>query len=727
MRSPRSIVPARLTMSDRAITTENHRHSNSRSLHDKGLIAFRGYNLTIVVFIVAGLLLSLAVYAVSANKFPFPQAIIDVFPFADWVNQTQTWLEANIRTYTRAMTEVVKVPLEGLEETLWELPWLFVLLLLVLPSLAYGGLRLGLLTFAGVMFWGTVDMWFEAMSTLSLMTVSVAFSALIGVLLGIMASQSDRFDHFIRPILDTMQTMPAFVYLIPAIFFFGVGATPAAMAIIIYALPPAVRLTNLGIRQVPDTMVEAAQSFGSSRLQMLLKVKLPQALPSIMLGVNQCIMMGLGLAVLAVFIGGGGLGEQVWKALQRLKVGWAFEAGVCIVFMAIIFDRLSYALSGVSKEKTKSREHGVVFRLLPQSWDENSLARLIEQPIGWISDQFIAIGKTLTRFIATPLQFLWPALSNWLTYRPLLILGLLIMLAVYFLAAQFKWMNSFPADWELSFREPVDFAINWLTINPTFIGITKFIRSTIFLYFLDPLDSFLSGLPWWYVMAILGLIVWKSTTLKFAFITTAFLVFLAAAGLWEISMFTLAGTSVSVGICMLVGVPLGVLAAYSRPVDVVLRPILDTMQTMPAFVYLIPALFFFGGNKTTAVIATVIYAIPPVIRLTTLGLRQLPPQVDEVAGSFGSGTLQTLFKVKLPMASPSIMLGLNQAVVFALAMQAITPLVAGLGLGKEVFDAMNIADMGKGLTAGIGIVLLTILLDRLTQGWTRNQQRALGL
>jgi len=625
------------------------------------------------------------------------------------------------------MTEVVKVPLEGLEETLWELPWLFVLLLLVLPSLAYGGLRLGLLTFAGVMFWGTVDMWFEAMSTLSLMTVSVAFSALIGVLLGIMASQSDRFDHFIRPILDTMQTMPAFVYLIPAIFFFGVGATPAAMAIIIYALPPAVRLTNLGIRQVPDTMVEAAQSFGSSRLQMLLKVKLPQALPSIMLGVNQCIMMGLGLAVLAVFIGGGGLGEQVWKALQRLKVGWAFEAGVCIVFMAIIFDRLSYALSGVSKEKTKSREHGVVFRLLPQSWDENSLARLIEQPIGWISDQFIAIGKTLTRFIATPLQFLWPALSNWLTYRPLLILGLLIMLAVYFLAAQFKWMNSFPADWELSFREPVDFAINWLTINPTFIGITKFIRSTIFLYFLDPLDSFLSGLPWWYVMAILGLIVWKSTTLKFAFITTAFLVFLAAAGLWEISMFTLAGTSVSVGICMLVGVPLGVLAAYSRPVDVVLRPILDTMQTMPAFVYLIPALFFFGGNKTTAVIATVIYAIPPVIRLTTLGLRQLPPQVDEVAGSFGSGTLQTLFKVKLPMASPSIMLGLNQAVVFALAMQAITPLVAGLGLGKEVFDAMNIADMGKGLTAGIGIVLLTILLDRLTQGWTRNQQRALGL
>ena len=671
--------------------------------------------------------MSLAVYAVLGYKFPFPQFIIDAFPFADWVNEGRTWLEANLKTYTRAIADVVKIPLEWLEETLWVLPWMVVMLALVLLSLAYGGLPLGLLTLAGVMFWGMVDMWYEAMSTLSLMAVSVAFSALIGVLLGIVASQSDRFDRFLRPVLDTMQTMPAFVYLIPAIFFFGVGATSAAMAVIIYALPPAVRLTNLGIRQVPATMIEAAESFGSSRLQLLFKVKLPQALPSIMLGINQCIMMGLGLAVLAVFIGGGGLGEQVWKALTRLKVGWAFEGGIAIVFVAIIFDRLSYAVSGVSRSNTKEQATGMIFRLLPQKWDENRIAIAIERPIGWICDACKSAAARITSLVATPLRFVLPGFSNWLTKKPLLIFGLLILAVVYFLAPHVKWMSSYPSSLELSIREPIDYAINWLTINPTFIGITKAIRSSIYLYFLNPLDSFLSGLPWWYVMATIGLIVWKSTSLKFAFVTTAFLVFLAAAGLWEISMFTLAGTVVSVGICMLLGVPLGVLAAYSRPVDAFLRPVLDTMQTMPAFVYLIPALFFFGGNKTTAVIATVIYAIPPVIRLTNLGLRQLPSEVDEVAGSFGSGTLQTLFKVKLPMASPSIMLGLNQAVVFALAMQAITPLVAGLGLGKEVFNAMNTANMGKGLTAGIGIVLLTIMLDRLTQGWTRNQQRALGL
>ena len=674
-----------------------------------------------------GLLVSLAVYFSAANKFPFPQAIIDAFPFADWVNEAQTWLEANLKVYTRAIAEVVKVPLEWLEEKLWELPWTVVLLLLVLPALAYGGLRLGLLTFVGVMFWGMVDMWYEAMSTLSLMAVSVAFSAILGVMLGIVASQSDRFDSLIRPILDTMQTMPAFVYLIPAIFFFGVGVTPAAMAIIIYALPPAVRLTNLGIRQVPETMVEAARSFGSNRLQMLLKVKLPHALPSIMLGVNQCIMMGLGLAVLAVFIGGGGLGEQVWKALTRLKVGWAFEGGICIVFMAIIFDRLSYAISGVEEDTSKIAANRLRFRFLPQKWDQNAVANAIERPLGRICDFFKKIASKLTNTIAMPLRFVSPAVANGFNKRPFLLFGLLILLIVYFLASSIKWMNSYPSALEVSFREPIDFAINWLTVNPTFIGITKFIRSSIFLYFLDPLDSFLSGLPWWYVMAALGLIVWKSTSFRFAITTTAFLFFLAAAGLWEISMFTLTATAVSVGICILVGVPIGILAAYSKPVDSMLRPILDTMHSLPAFVYLIPALFFFGGNKTTAVIATVIYAIPPVIRLTNLGLRQLPEEVDEVAGSFGSGTLQTLFKVKLSMASPSIMLGLNQAVVLGLAMQAITPLVAGQGLGKEVFTAMNTANMGKGLTAGIGIVLLTIMLDRLTQGWSRNQQRALGL
>ncbi|MDJ0613380.1 MAG: ABC transporter permease subunit [Rhizobiaceae bacterium] len=698
-----------------------------QSTVNKGLFTYRGSNYTVLVLSLLGLLFSLLVYGIAKNTSVFPQAVIDSFPFVETINDAQKWMEENIRHITRAISDAVRVPLEWLEEVLWELPWVFVLLAMVLPALAYGGLRLGLLAVVGVCFWGMVGMWYEAMSTLSLMAVSVSFSVVLGILLGVLSSQSERFEAFLRPILDTMQTMPAFVYLIPAIFFFGVGAPSATLAIIIYAIPPVIRLTSLGIRQVPATMVEAAQSYGSTRAQMLWKVKLPQALPSIMQGVNQTIMMALGLAVLAVFIGGGGLGEQVWKALTKLKVGWAFEGGIAIVFMAIIFDRLSYAVTGVSSGKMAHYGDGPRFYLLPQKWDANPLARAIEMPIGVVWNAFATVGIAITNYFAKSIKPLSPGFSDWLAPKPFLLIGSLILAVVYLIGPEVKWMNSYPRAWEYSIREPIDFAIDWLTINPTFIAVTKFIRSFVFLYLLDPLDKFLVGLPWWYVMAALTLIVWVSTNMRFALTTLVFLIFLAAAGLWEISLFTIAGTAVSVLICIAIGVPLGIVAAYSKITDAVLRPILDAMQTLPAFVYLIPALFFFGGNKTTAIIATVIYSIPPVIRLTTLGLRQLPPEIDEVSNSYGSSTLQTLFMVKLPMASPSIMLGLNQAVVMALAMQAITPLVAGEGLGKEVYHAMNVANMGRGLAAGIGIVLLTIMLDRLTQGWTKNQRRALGL
>lgn len=690
-------------------------------------LSFRGHDFSVWAAVLGGFAISLLVYSLTANVFAFPQFVIDAFPFEEWVNNTQRWLEANFKTHTRAIAQIVKTPLEWLEEVLWELPWLFVLLMFVLPALAYGGLRLALFVCIGVMFWGMVDMWYEAMSTLSLMVVSVAFSAVLGIFLGILAASSDRFDAFLRPILDTMQTMPAFVYLIPAIFFFGIGAASAAMAVVIYALPPAVRLTNLGLRQVPANMLEVGNSFGSSWLQMLIKVKLPQAKPSIMLGINQTIMMALGLAVLAVFIGGGGLGEQVWKALTRLKVGWAFEGGVCIVFMAIMFDRLSYAITGVSGSATEQSKHAVRFHLLPQKWDENVVAQTLEKPIGWIWHRVATAGSALSAAVARPFTLVSQGVAQSITSRPFLLVSLILLALLYFFGGDVKWMSTYPRAWELSFREPIDFAVEWLTVHPGFIGVTKLIRTFIFLYLLDPLDSFLGGLPWWYIMALLGVIVWVSVNARFAIVTVLFLVFLGAAGLWEVSMFTLAGTSVSVIICMIIGVPIGIAAAYSRTIDSIVKPVLDTMQTMPAFVYLIPALFFFGGNKTTAIIATVIYAIPPVIRLTALGIRQLPTEIDEVTNSFGSSTLQTLIKVKLPMASPSIMLGMNQAVVFALTMQAITPLIGGLGLGKEVFDAMNRANMGQGLAAGIGIVLLTILLDRLTQGWNENQRRALGL
>jgi ABC-type proline/glycine betaine transport system permease subunit len=192
-------------------------------------------------------------------------------------------------------------------------------------------------------------------------------------------------------------------------------------------------------------------------------------------------------------------------------------------------------------------------------------------------------------------------------------------------------------------------------------------------------------------------------------------------------MYTFAGTAVSVLICVIIGLPIGIFAANSKTADGMIRPVLDLMQTIPTFCYLIPALFFFGGSPTTAIFATVVYALPPIIRTTSLGIRQVPETIGEVGDAFGTTRLQALLKIKLPLASPSILLGLNQTIIMALAMQTVTPLVAGLGLGKEVYDAANTADTGKGLTAGIAIVLMAIILDRLSMAMTQTNRKALGL
>jgi glycine betaine/proline transport system permease protein len=175
------------------------------------------------------------------------------------------------------------------------------------------------------------------------------------------------------------------------------------------------------------------------------------------------------------------------------------------------------------------------------------------------------------------------------------------------------------------------------------------------------------------------------------------------------------------------GVPLGILAAYNRTVDALLKPVLDTMQTMPIFVYLVPVIMLFGGGQVSAVIATVIYAIPPLIRCTTLGIRELPEEINEVSRSFGASTIQILVKVKIPMAMPTIMVGINQGIMMALAMEVITPLIGGKGLGLQVFEGMSTYGIGLSLQAGIGIVLLAIILDRISQAWTKSQREAMGL
>ncbi len=662
----------------------------------------------------------------------FPQSISEPFTFSLWIDNGEAWLKDNYRWLTRMISHQIRDILYAVEDFLMLSPWLFIAAMLTLISLAIGGLRLALLAILCCLFWGGVDMWDATMQTFALMGLAVLMSTVIGVIVGIICSQNTLAENIVRPVLDTMQTMPAFVYLMPAMFFFGIGGPPAIFATMVYALPPAIRLTNLGIRQVSKESIEVARSFGSNRLQVLFKVQLPLALPSILMGINQTIMMALGAVVLATFIGAEGLGSEVWRAIYKLKVGWAFEGGLCIVFMAIIFERISVALSTDDLPKPSQ---GQRFYLLPQTWDRNSIAIFIEKIIGstWqgVSYVFTTLALSIAWLALNGLRFVNLGWANYISKKindsVFLIGSFVILLSIWLFDAYVLTIGSFPEFLQFSIREPIDSAVSWLTTNSSFIAFTKGLKAVVYLYMLNPLDIFLTHLPWYFIIAIFSLVSLVSIGYRFALMTAALLLFIGACGLWSSAMLTLSSVLVSIIVCIIIGIPTGILCASSRRFNSLLRPILDSMQTLPSFVYLIPVLMFFGGNIVSAVIATVIYALPPVIRLTTLGITQVPETYTEVSTMFGSTKLQRLLKVQLPMAVPSIMLGINQGVMMGLAMQVITPMIGGLGLGKDVFYAINTSETGDGLAAGIGVVILAVILDRWGQAWTKKQRTALDL
>ena len=695
-----------------------------KSNNSKNIIT---YSAILITFLIA---LWLSFQSEGPSK--MPKVVTDEFTFTAWVNDGEDYLKKNYRWFTKIIAGYIKNGYYFLEDFLIDSPWLLVAAIIFLPCLIAGGLRLGLYSLFVIYFWGGTGMWDESMQTLALMGLSVLLCVVVGVTLGVMCSQSDRFDNFMKPILDTMQVMPAFVYLFPALFFFGIGGAPAILATMIYAMPPIIRLTNTGIRQVPEQTIESATSFGSSKLQLLFKIKIPLSLPSIMMGINQVIMMALALVVLACFIGAEGIGGQVWLAIRNLDVGWAMEGGLCILFMAIMFDRFGLALS-----KTKETLPSDVqkFYLLPQSWEKYTIAKIIEKPLEFLSGLVNFVCINITKYIAYIFEFLISLfnkdiakdIGELLSKRYYVIPSFIIFFLISFIDSSLFKIGTFPEDWKLSIRQPIADGVKSLTVNPGFIAFTKGLRAFIYLNLLRPLDTFLTHTPWWYTTGVFVAIGYFTVGLRFAFVTLLLLLFIGANGIWPQAMITLSSVLVSVILCFAIGVPLGIIASYNERFRNVQNVVLDAMQTLPYFCYLIPVLMFFGGGTVSAVLATVIYSIPPIIRLTSLGLTQVSGTYSEVSRSFGGTLLQTLNKVKFPLAVPSLVVGFNQTVIMAFAMQIVTPLIGGKGLGLEVFNGLARSDTGRGLAAGVGIVLLAIIIDRISLAWTKKQRLALGL
>jgi len=595
---------------------------------------------------------------------------------------------------------------------LW-LPWPVVAGFVFILGNRFGGLRLGAGAILCLLFIGWFGLWDAGMETLALMVASVTIALLIGIPLGIWIARSDSAEAVVRPVLDGMQTMPAFVYLIPVVLFFGIGAVPAAIAAVIYAVPPVVRLTNLGLRRVAEDMIEAAQAFGSTSRQMLFKIEIPQALPSILAGVNQTIMMALSIVIIAALVGAGGLGDVVIKSLRRLNVGVALEAGLAIVLMAILLDRLSQAIGRIDYA-SQARHQG--FRLLPARWQQYGWANHLESAI----DRVYQLGGALGRRLSGPVArhaYWWLSLAG---------LGILALTCF-----GLGWVD-FPEGWYLSLAAPVNAAVKWAQVNLYEIGATGLgtgpFSDFTSLYILAPLRKLFGEIiPWPALILLVCAAVWNLSGWGLATLYAISMLFIGLLGMWDASIDTFTQVVVAVAATVAIGVPLGVWAARSRVVERVMRPILDFLQTIPSFVYLVPVIMLFNVGRVPGIIASVLYALPPQIRLTVLGIRQVDEAAVEAAQAFGSTDLQMLRKVQFPLALPQIMLGVNQAIMMVLSMVIIAGMVGAAGLGLEVVDGMQNNRMGQSVEAGLAIVIVAIMVDRLTQALARRAEEKANL
>jgi len=584
------------------------------------------------------------------------------------LNAVRDWVDDNRNSspvflfFVNQIRLGVAVLFDTLQAVLQGMGWLGVTAAVGALALVLAGWRIALLAVAGFLAFGVLGLWQESIDTLALTLTAVLLSLAIGVPLGVLAGRSARFRRLITPVLDVMQIMPTFAYLAPMALIFLIGAPAAAIATLIYAIPPAIRITALGIREVPHASVEAATSMGSTRWQLLRKVQLPMAKRTIVLAVNQTIMMALAMVVITALIDAPGLGENIIQALERVNVGGAFDAGLAIVIMAIVLDRLTVRAS----ERVERRD---------QAGRSSSPTRRRVLVVGATA----AAGLAVAAGAATPQG------------------------------------RDFPESWFFSFAQPVNTVVEWVETN--LFAVTDAVKNAVTAWLLNPLQHVLTTAPWWLVVAVAFGVGLRVSRLRPALTAAGCLAAVAALGLWQHGMETLTTVLVAAALTLAIGIVLGVVAARSPRYAAIQRPFLDAAQTMPSFVYLLPAVALFSATRFTAIVASVIYAAPPVIRLVEDGIRGVPPTVVEAATAAGSTRRQLLWKVQLPMARPALLLAANQGIVMVLAMVVVGGLVGAGALGYDVVAGFaQREDFGKGLAAGIAIVLLGVMLDRITQG-----------
>ncbi|MGB0557235.1 MAG: ABC transporter permease subunit, partial [Paracoccaceae bacterium] len=414
---------------------------------------------------------------------------------------------------------------------------------------------------------------------------------------------------------------------------------------------------------------EAGQMAGCTNHQIMWKVLVPSATPTLMLGVNQVIMLSLNMVIIASMIGAGGLGYDVLASLRRLDIGGGIEAGLAIVFMAIALDRASQAFA--------TRKY-----------------------------QFAPTGNILQRY-------------------PLSSTVLIVSILTFILGLQVPAIQKYPEAWTITTGPFWANMMKW--INVTFFDTFEMIKVIILEWLLLPVKGFFNGIPWAWGIIMMGLIAWRIGGWKLGGMATLMMAFIAANGLWAKAMVTIYLCSVSVLIATIIGIPLGIWAAEKPRAGRIILGIMDTLQTLPSFVYLIPVIMLFRVGDFSAMIAVILYALAPAVRYAAHGLSDVPSELVEAGLMAGCTRGQILRRIKLPLATPHLLLGVNQTTMLALSMLVITALVGTRDLGQEVYIALTKANAGAGVVAGLSVAFIAIISDRIVNSLAVKQSKRLGV
>ena len=687
-----------------------------------GGVVFRpGFAVWVAIGVVAVVLFALRDDHTWLVKYP-KQYIV---PFSVWIDTAMAWVIENARWLFRAIAWVLDQALVFVRLALAWLPWPVTIGAFLLLSYYTGGVRLALLALVSLMYMVIVGYWDKAMLTLSLVCLSVPLSALVGLLIGVVAFQYRVVRRMVEPALDIMQAMPAFAYLIPVLLLFGVTPMVAIVTSAIYAIPPITRAVLLGYSRVPVEVVESASMAGATNWQMLWWVRFPSSRPTLLLGLNQTIMAAFALVVFAALVGGSDdIGYEVLRRLRKSQFGESLLAGIVITLFAILADRISRgyatrtgqigAASSISRRVWWTA--GAVLVALGIGLLAEFLPALRSYPSDWVFYPASALNDSVKWFTATFFDA-----TSWVKEKALFFFLLPIHIGME------KAVR--PHVWGFELTTTISWTYAALVLASAAFAARRWSwRPAVAIAIVGGLYHFgTRGTPWPVVILVVTALGWQTGGWRVGVGSCLGLAFVVLTGFWRPAMTSVYLCGAAVIVCFVAGGLLGVLASQSERVSAFLRPINDTLQTIPLFVFLIPVLMVFQHGDFAAVLAIVMYAIVPAIRYTEHGIRNIPADIVEAARASGCTRAQLLRHVQLPLALPEIMLGLNQVVMFALAMLIVTALLGTQDLGQKIYQALARSELGNGVVAGLGIAFIAMIADRIIQALSARWKANLGL